>query len=146
MLLVLLRVDVVEDLAQRLELHRRDVLPILEQLGVLQAMEDFVLPPTQLLLNLVALRGKPNGQEMPTGLMAMPYRRWARMRKLDTDSWREARAGHWDTAIAGPSAMFYINSHYDHIPSYTLLTHLALSHSLSSLSPLLSHPLIVLMN
>ena len=61
--------------------------------------------PPQVYFNYIALLSKPDGGERPIGLMPMLYRVWLRARRPALAEWEEARAGFWDTAVKGSSAL-----------------------------------------
>eukprot|EP00969_Alexandrium_andersonii_P041118 1802968-Alexandrium_andersonii.AAC.1 len=64
-----------------------------------------VLPP-QCLANLVAMLAKPSGGERPIALMPMVYRIVAKIDRAESiGAWEQQRAGFWDHALAGSSAL-----------------------------------------
>ena len=48
---------------------------------------------------------KPAMGERPIGLTNMPYRVWNAMRRGWVIEWEDRKAGFWDTAIKGSSAL-----------------------------------------
>ena len=49
--------------------------------------------------------GKPTGGPRPNALMPVVYRTWTKIRRTQIDAWEVARAGPWDAAIEGSSAL-----------------------------------------
>ena len=81
-------------------------------LALLQQVETAGCWPLQLLNTAIALIGKPRTglhpgvkDERPIALLNMPYRVWTRARQLQERRWDEQRAGFWDTAVQGSSAL-----------------------------------------
>ena len=72
---------------------------------LLTQVEQELVWPATILLNLIILLAKPNGGERPIALIAILYRIWVRMRKPELEVWEAARAGHWDSAVQGSSAL-----------------------------------------
>ncbi len=62
------------------------------------------LPPSTL-LNILGLLGKKGGGSRTIAIMASLYRLTMRLCGDDVADWDEKRAGHWDTAVAGSSAL-----------------------------------------
>lgn len=60
--------------------------------------------PPQLLLNVVALLGKPQGGERGIALTPIFYRLWCRIRKPHIADWETTHTGDWDFASRGKRA------------------------------------------
>eukprot|EP00959_Pyramimonas_sp_CCMP1952_P251255 5251300-Pyramimonas_sp.AAC.1 len=61
--------------------------------------------PWQLMSVLVGMLPKPDGSERGVALIPWLMRFWAQMRKVIGADWCAAKAGHWDQAIKGSSAL-----------------------------------------
>ena len=72
---------------------------------VIREVERLGAWPVQTLHVLIALLGKPDGGDRPIALLNMVYRIWTKSRGVIETSWEEERAGFWDTAIKGSSAL-----------------------------------------
>ena len=59
----------------------------------------------QLLVVLVVLLGKPSGDDRAISLLAVLARVWGRLRRGPIREWSASRAGFWDAAVAGSSAL-----------------------------------------
>jgi len=68
-------------------------------------MDSSLQWPAQALLNLVAIKGKEGGGDRPITLTASIYRVWSRLRKCHVQDFDQKKAGHWDAAIRGSSAL-----------------------------------------
>jgi len=68
-------------------------------------MELALTPPFLFLLNLIVMLPKPAGGYRPIALLAYLYALWGKARRADVQAWDVQRAGHWDNAIAGSSAL-----------------------------------------
>jgi len=68
-------------------------------------MEKAAVPPLTFLLNLVVLLVKPTGGHRPIALVMMLYALWGKVRRHDQQEWDSQRAGFWDHAVAGSSAL-----------------------------------------
>ena len=62
-------------------------------------------PPIQTLLTIIALLDKPDGGKRPIGLLQFIYRLWSATRRNLVTTWVDQRAGFWDDAIKGSSAL-----------------------------------------
>ena len=83
-------------------------LPIQAKQEVFEILKDCEVEgcfPLQVLVNLVALILKPAGGDRPIGLTAWLYCTWAICRNSPSSSWDEKKAGFWDDAIKGSSAL-----------------------------------------
>ncbi|CAK0896370.1 unnamed protein product, partial [Prorocentrum cordatum] len=61
--------------------------------------------PWQLMSVLVGMLPKPDGSDRGVALIPWLMRFWAQMRKVIGADWCAAKAGHWDQAIKGSSAL-----------------------------------------
>ena len=62
-------------------------------------------PPTQTLLNLIALLAKPMGGDRPIALTCMFYVLWSGIRSPSIDPFEAKFVQFWDTAVKGSSAL-----------------------------------------
>ena len=61
--------------------------------------------PQQVLMNLICLLPKPTGGERPICLASLLYVVWSGIRSPIVRDWDARRAGHWDDAVRGSSAL-----------------------------------------
>ena len=61
--------------------------------------------PIQVLVHLMFSLPKPGGGERMVAILALILRSWSKARRQGLASWDARRAGFWDTAIAGSSAL-----------------------------------------
>jgi len=77
----------------------------IELLEMMHQIQQFVVWPLQLYLNIVALLAKASGGERAVGLMCQMYRLMGRSTRDCILSWRKERAGFWDNAVQGSSSL-----------------------------------------
>ena len=87
---------------------------------ILNDVERTLTFPAQVLLNVIALLGKPQGGERPITLTTAPYRLYSRIRKTFVTEWESTRAGFWDSAVKGstPLRAALIRELYNEVPVY----------------------------
>ena len=73
--------------------------------ALLAECEAELLFPVQVLVHLMISLPKPGGGERMIALLALVLRGWSKARRQGLASWDARRAGFWDTAIAGSSAL-----------------------------------------
>ena len=74
-------------------------------LHLFQGCEDAIAWPWQFLTMLEALLAKPAGGERAVALLPWPVRLWSRLRKPLGADWCDQKAGFWDEAVKGSSAL-----------------------------------------
>ena len=67
--------------------------------------EELMVLPIQALVNFIALIPKPTGGDRPIALTTLIYALWTRIRQPYIREWETERAGFWDDAIRGSSAL-----------------------------------------
>ena len=72
---------------------------------ILNDVERTLTFPAQVLLNVIALLGKPQGGERPITLTTAPYRLYSKIRKTFVTEWEATRAGFWDSAVKGSTPL-----------------------------------------
>ena len=73
--------------------------------GFLETCERELAWPPQRLAIFTSLLPKSEVDERPIAVAALLYRLWCRARGHEADHWCSARAGFWDTAVRGSSAL-----------------------------------------
>ena len=73
--------------------------------ALLAECEAELLFLVQVLVHLMISLPKPGGDERMIALLALVLRGWSKARRQGLASWDARRAGFWDTAIAGSSAL-----------------------------------------
>ena len=76
-----------------------------ELVTLLRASERKCTFPLQVLCNIIALISKPKGGDRPIGLACFLYCVWSIIRAPPTVQWDERKAGFWDDAVRGSSAL-----------------------------------------
>ena len=74
-------------------------------LHLFQSCEDAIAWPWQFLTMLEALLAKPAGGERAVALLPWPVRLWSHLRKPLGADWCDQKAGFWDEAVKGSSAL-----------------------------------------
>ncbi|CAK0800747.1 unnamed protein product, partial [Prorocentrum cordatum] len=92
------------------QLGKRDLIWLPEQgkqelVQLFQLIEQSVAWPRQLTVVLVTLLRKPSGDDRAIGILSTLARLWSSCRGEYRASWTKAKAGHWDAAVAGSSAL-----------------------------------------
>jgi hypothetical protein len=72
---------------------------------LLTAIEDELVWPTAMTLNIVQLIHKGVEADRPITLTQGLYRLWSRIRRRDVAAWTQEHAGHWDRAVAGSAPL-----------------------------------------
>ena len=72
---------------------------------ILNQVETELKWPAQVLLNLIVYLAKAGGGERPVTLSSALYRLYGKIRKPEMAAWTEKKAGFWDTAVKGSSAL-----------------------------------------
>ncbi|CAK0823536.1 unnamed protein product, partial [Prorocentrum cordatum] len=99
------------DIGQGIEqLGKKDLIWLPEQgkqelVQLFQLIEQSVAWPWQLTVVLVTLLRKPSGDDRAIGTLSTLARLWSSCRGEYRASWTKAKAGHWDAAVAGSSAL-----------------------------------------
>ena len=73
--------------------------------GVIREVKSACGWPVQALHVPITLMGKPDGGDRPIALLNMLYKVWTRARHVHEVGWEAEKAGFWDTAIKGSSAL-----------------------------------------
>ncbi|CAK0877398.1 unnamed protein product, partial [Prorocentrum cordatum] len=92
------------------QLGKKDLIWLPEQgkqelVQLFQLIEQSVAWPWQLTVVLVTLLRKPSGDDRAIGILSTLARLWSSCRGEYRVSWTKAKAGHWDAAVAGSSAL-----------------------------------------
>ncbi len=72
---------------------------------LIEAIEEELVWPTPMTLNVVQLIHKSVEADRPITLTQGLYRLWSRLRRKDVAAWTRQRAGHWDRAVAGSAPL-----------------------------------------
>ena len=72
---------------------------------IFHMMDQYAVPPIQILNSILALIPKPDLGERPIGILSYIYRLYARLHKIEIDEWEATTRVEWDTAVQGNSAL-----------------------------------------
>jgi hypothetical protein len=72
---------------------------------ILRDIEKLVAVPRQASLTLGVFLGKPSGGDRIIGILSLLFRLLGKCRSGTVGEWRKAKAGFWDTAVAGSSSL-----------------------------------------